>query len=195
MMSPENKEKFSLKIGNMMLETTKVFPVVLSLVVIIVAVLGFYLIQSGKISTIEIQDLKLVRPPESYFEPTIQELSKRLKILEDNMAALSKAIENASKEKIESIGLDKIRGTIQNISSEFESLKKIIIEDPEKALAIPLLRKEMDELERKQLALAASTKDQIDRIYDFSKWFLGLMITLAIGLVTMGFVRRPKGGS
>ena len=50
----------------------------------------------------------------------------------------------------------------------------------------------MDSLQAKQAALSVSTKEQIDRIYDFSKWFLGLMITLAIGLVTMGFVRKTK---
>jgi len=50
----------------------------------------------------------------------------------------------------------------------------------------------MDSLQAKQAVLAASTKEEIDRIYDFSKWFLGLMITLAIGLVTMGFVRKTK---
>ena len=191
-MSPERKERFSFRIGNVELETTRVLSVVLSLVVMVLAALGFYLIQSGKLTTMEIQPL---RPPEDYFAPTNSELSEQLKILDDKVVTLSQLVENASKEKMESLGLDKIQVSVKTISSELESLKKIIIENPEKALAIPLLRREMDELQRKQLALATSTKDQIDRIYDFSKWFLGLMITLAIGLVTMGFVRRPKADS
>ncbi len=185
-MAEEKKERIQLKVGNIMLETTKVLPVVLSLVVIVVAILGFQLIRSGKLTNIEFQ-------PATIVATTDTNVSKRLQSLEDRVSELSDIINTSSQEMLASIGLDKVQASVKSVSSELDALKVIIVENPEKALAIPLLRKEMDELEHKHAVLAVSTKDQIDRIYDFSKWFLGLMITLAIGLITMGFVRRPKG--
>ena len=179
-------DKFGIKIGNFVLETTRVLPVVLSIVVITISILVFQLLQSGALKTIEIQ-------PGTLIIPENPELVRRVESLEEKINSISTTLTSASNVQLSNIKIESLDKQLQEISSGIKSLRGIIIESPEKALAIPLLRKEMDDLQNKQIALAASTKNQIDRIYDFSKWFLGLMITLAIGLVTMGFVRKPKG--
>lgn len=89
--------------------------------------------------------------------------------------------------ELKDVSLTEAFSQIESIVKELTTLKEIIMESPEKTLSLPLLRKDIDELKHKMDALAASTKDQIDRIYDFSKWFIALMITLVIGLVTKGF--------
>lgn len=178
-------DKFGLKIGNFVLETTRVLPVVLSIVVITISVLAFQLIESGALTKIGFQPNTVMIRGDSKLVAQIESIEKQIN-------SINSTLDSASSEQLSKLGAEKIDKKLEEVSSDLKSLKEIIVESPEKALAIPLLRKEMDELQSKQIALAASTKDQIDRIYDFSKWFLGLMITLAIGLVTMGFVRKPK---
>lgn len=187
-MAEQKSQRFSLKIGNLMLETTQVIPVVLSLIVIVVAALVYQLLQSGRLTSIEIREIQ----PPLLSVPAVTELERRLGAMEQKLNSLSQAIETSTTDKLDRANVAAMKAEIQALGKDFASLKEIVIESPEKALAIPLLRKDMNALESKQAAVAASTKEQIDRIYDFSKWFLGLMITLAIGLVTMGFVRRPK---
>lgn len=56
---------------------------------------------------------------------------------------------------------------------------------PPSGLAVPLLRQDLENLKAsQQRALEAST-NEIDRVYDQNKWFIGLMFTMAIGLISL----------
>ena len=117
----------------------------------------------------------------------------KIEALTNETEALRRSIENiTAKAPITDAVLQAKLAKIDQIQSELDELKGIIIQDPAKALALPLMRKDMAEIEKRQDALSVSVDVQIGRIYDFSKWFLALMITLAIGLVTMGFVKNTK---
>lgn len=112
-------------------------------------------------------------------------------ILEKEVAALQKAMEEGGKKTLDNAAVATKLAQVDEIRRQLDELKGIIVQDPTKALALPLVRKDISDLIKRQDALSASVDVQIGRIYDFSKWFLALMITLAIGLVTMGFY-RPK---
>lgn len=61
-------------------------------------------------------------------------------------------------------------------------------------MSIPILRRDIDAL-ADDIANAVTTgQAQIDRLYDMSKWFLGLIATIAVGLLGTGIagLRRDK---
>ena len=60
-------------------------------------------------------------------------------------------------------------------------------------MAIPILRKDLDNAEKSIRAELRQTNSEIDRIYDQNKWFIGLMLTMAlsvIGMAVSSFVGR-----
>ena len=68
------------------------------------------------------------------------------------------------------------------LSSRMKSLEDALLENPEKALAIPLMRKDMKQIEDAHKQSVATMVRSIDRIYDQNKWFIG---TMALGLITL----------
>lgn len=62
-------------------------------------------------------------------------------------------------------------------------LDDAIGESPDKSLAVPLLRKDLDNLKDSYHRDLDSTQAEINRVYDQNKWFLGLMFTMALGLI------------
>ena len=86
-------------------------------------------------------------------------------------------------------------GAGQNeIRTSVRRLEQAIANDPAKALEIPLLRRDLEQSRALQLAEVQTLKQEVDRVYDWSKWVLG---TIALAVVTLGvsnFIRRPSDG-
>jgi hypothetical protein len=82
---------------------------------------------------------------------------------------------------------------VSRIQGKLAALEAALTLDPAKALAIPILRKDLDNTEKNLRAELLQTKSEIDRIYDQNKWFLGLMFTMALsvlGMAVSSFVSR-----
>ena len=127
-------ENFAIKIGNFVLETTRVIPVVLSIIVIALSILGYQLLRSGSLTTIEIQ-------PNAFIAPVDKELMPRVDAIEQKLAAITSSLEKASGEQLTKVGVESLKKRLDEISSELESLDRVYTENPEKALAIPLLER------------------------------------------------------
>jgi cell division protein FtsL len=82
---------------------------------------------------------------------------------------------------------------VSRIQGKLAALEAALTLDPAKALAIPILRKDLDNTEKNLRAELLQTKSEIDHIYDQNKWFLGLMFTMALsvlGMAVSSFVSR-----
>ena len=158
--------------------------IVVPAVVIVGSLIGYNIIQSERLSEIKIDPIKI----EALNKVAMEDIQS----IQTRVSTLERSLRDLPEDKLAGLEKAQLNESIQTLNQKVDRLGDIILESPEKALAIPLIRKEVEELNDKQRALAISVEGQIDRIYDFSKWFFGLMITLAIGLVTMGFVRRPR---
>ena len=79
-----------------------------------------------------------------------------------------------------------INANITEISDRLDSLEKSILDSPEKALSVPLLRQNLESFKQGYLRDSSEATREIDRIYDQNKWFIGLMFSMAIGLVGLG---------
>jgi len=88
-----------------------------------------------------------------------------------------------------------IRSDIAVLTSRVKTLEDGLLDNPEKALAIPLIRKDIQKLEVSYQENIAAMTQNIDRIYDQNKWFIGLIFTMAIGLISLSisnFVQMRK---
>jgi hypothetical protein len=78
---------------------------------------------------------------------------------------------------------------LKELNSRLEKLEQAVVKTPETALALPLLRRDLDAM--KEVVQASNTyfKDSVDRIYDLNKWLLGTMAVSVIGLAITTFLK------
>lgn len=69
------------------------------------------------------------------------------------------------------------------LQENVDSIRAALGSDLERSLSVPLLRKDLVQLEAQVRERTTAASREIDRIYDQNKWFLGLMGTMAVGLL------------
>lgn len=74
-----------------------------------------------------------------------------------------------------------------------EMISNAIQESPERALSLPIMRRDLDALSEEMADDLISIRGEIDRIYDLGKWFLGLVATMAIGVLGLAIGNLIKG--
>jgi hypothetical protein len=90
----------------------------------------------------------------------------------------------------------KIDARLEELGRQLKIVKMIelaITENPERAMSIPILRKDIDLLRKNVVDDIGATRKEIDRIYDLGKWFIGLMATMAIGVMGLAVGNLLKG--
>ena len=66
-----------------------------------------------------------------------------------------------------------------------EDLNKIILDNPEKAISIPLLKSEiLNQKEQNQMEFV-SLRHDISRVYDMNKWIIGGVVALFLGILSL----------
>lgn len=91
--------------------------------------------------------------------------------------------------------LDKLDTSLIHVGAKLSKLESVILENPSKALEMPLLRKDIDNLKSGHNSELASIRQEIERVYDFNKWFLGLMFTMAVGVLGLAITNFLKKGN
>lgn len=137
-----------------------------------------------------------VSPPSS--SASVSDLFLTEKIMAQ-IVSQQKAFEIELNQKIESI-LDQpspsgssIELRFKNVDRRFEAISEkleiltiietAVTDNPERAMSIPILRKDVDLLRRDIVGDLVTIRAEIDRVYDLGKWFLGLIATMAIGVL------------
>jgi hypothetical protein len=118
-----------------------------------------------------------------FFRPDAAVTSRQLESVKQELAevktqlALDRAfLEKASAVGPEKVELAKVETDISALQSHVARLEDAIGQSPEKALSVPLLRKDIDNLKE-------TTQAEVTRVYDQNKWFLGLVGTMALGVL------------
>jgi hypothetical protein len=78
--------------------------------------------------------------------------------------------------------LEEARQSAADLSQRITTLENALLQTPEKALAVPLLRQQLIDIEDKDKGDSENIHGEINRLYGMMQWFLGLMITLIIGV-------------
>jgi hypothetical protein len=91
---------------------------------------------------------------------------------------LSKIQEDQSLTKNENIQFIKLQ-------KDVETLNQAILNNPEKAISIPILKIEMENQKEQNEKEIKSIKDDITRVYDMSKWIIGLVFTMLVSIIVL----------
>jgi hypothetical protein len=118
----------------------------------------------------------------------VSKLERRLQQL-DTQASLPNVNRN--------VELQTIAASTTALGSRLDRLENAVRDDPAKALELPLIRRDIDALKEHRTQDVDALRQELARVYDLNKWFIGLMATMAIGMLTLAisnFLRRPSSG-
>jgi hypothetical protein len=125
-------------------------------------------------------------------EAKIDQFDERLRELEVSIKTTK-----AFKQNGQGVAPVKIASDVESLNNRMNSLSIAILASPERALAIPLLRKDIDGISKRMEELRVQGKSDMDRLYDQQKWMLGgigtVLLAVAGGAITIILRTLPKG--
>ena len=127
-------------------------------------------------------------PTRTVAEIDVQRLTDLERKLDINERALSDvqarlaALSTPSDPAIVGAKLQAAEIALTTLQEELRGMEAAVGESPEKALAVPLLRKDMDALRASGSESLAAVEADLERQYDLMKWILG---TFALGMLTV----------
>lgn len=68
-----------------------------------------------------------------------------------------------------------------------ERLEEALTASPDKAIALPILRQQVDAFEDRARSDVEGLRSEIGRLYSLSQWLIGLIVTITFGLSTFAF--------
>lgn len=83
--------------------------------------------------------------------------------------------------------LQRAAQTDQDLNRRLSALESALTQSPEKAIALPLLRQQLNDLQDKIKSDSDGQQAEINRVYGILEWLLGLIITLIIGVAGLAF--------
>lgn len=119
----------------------------------------------------------------------VESLNQKLERLDSNIVTFSQT----PPESKAGIELKRINNSPNELQTKVSSIEQIVLDNPSKALGIPLLRRDLDNLKESQNSNYISMRQEIERIYDLNKWFIGLMFTIAISILGLAISNIFKG--
>ncbi len=81
--------------------------------------------------------------------------------------------------------LNKLAVELNTLKTQIENLNKVILDNPDKAVSLPLLSMKIDNQKEQSLNDLKATKDEIARVYDMNKWIIGLVFGLIVSIVIL----------
>ena len=71
------------------------------------------------------------------------------------------------------------------LQKEVEILNNVILNSPEKAISIPLLKIEIENIQKQNDKEFNSIKNDVTRVYDMNKWIIGLVFTMLVSIIVL----------
>jgi hypothetical protein len=85
-------------------------------------------------------------------------------------------------------------GSVAEVKSQDAKIAQMLEADPEKALSVPLLRKDVDDLRDESRRDNDALRGQMSQMYDTTKWIIGLIAAGVIGTAFTNLFqfKKPK---
>jgi len=128
-------------------------------------------------------------------QANIAQLQSTLNDLRKNQEKSQELVDKLTKAQPATLQVARLGTELDSLQAQMNQLDDAIGQSPEKALAIPLLKKDMDDFKDTYRRDMDSTQGEINRVYDQNKWFIGLMFTIALailGLTVTNFLQVRK---
>jgi len=125
------------------------------------------------------------------------DLPTQVALLQGEIATLRQELDSLTQRVASNPSPDSValREDLQSLDQRLAVIEQAVLDNPERALQLTLLNREMDNLKVKYQSDFEGIRQEIQRIYDLNKWFIGLMFTMAIGLLSLAvsnFVKTPE---
>jgi hypothetical protein len=80
------------------------------------------------------------------------------------------------------------------LQTRLSGLESALMTTPEKALAVPMLKQQVDTLQDRTHSDLDSVRGEIGRLFTLTQWFIGLMFTIALGVfgLALSSLRRSS---
>ena len=127
-------------------------------------------------------------------ERQMDDFRSQMELVTSILEAVQQTLNTATKDP-NSLALVGLQADIKQVSLEVKSIRDALGSDLERTLSVPLLRKDIQKLEEQFAERTIAATKEIDRIYDLGKWFLGVMVGVAVsvlGLVVTTFLPTKK---
>lgn len=124
--------------------------------------------------------------PVPVLESRVQKLEESVATLNASLAQVSeqmRKVQETAQEKPLPTQMARISAQLELAQTDIAKLNAAIQQTPDKALAVPLLRKDFENMRDMYRHDLDNTQNEINRVYDQNKWFIGLMFTMAIGII------------
>ena len=118
--------------------------------------------------------------------PDWESVFKRAKTL------IAKQRETDNSQGLDYLQYSALESSVIKIDSRLSVLERSISDNPEKALSIPMLRKDQENMAKSIEANRVAVAVEVDRIYDMQKWILGGIGTVLFAVVTALFAALYK---
>lgn len=124
-----------------------------------------------------------------------QDLPTQVAVLQREVAILREEVDSLTQVVASNPDFDELCTDLQALDERISIIEQAILDNPARALQLTLLSQEMNNLESRYESGLEDTRREIERIYDLNKWFIGLMFTMAIGLLSLAvsnFIKKPE---
>jgi hypothetical protein len=119
----------------------------------------------------------------------VGDLRKQIKVMETSLTS-------TKSQKPTDIEVSLLSSRIGNIENQIKALADALGQTPDKALSVPLLRKDLENLKETNHRDLEVVEAEVNRVYDQNKWFIGIMATIALslfGVAISNIVQARKG--
>jgi hypothetical protein len=110
----------------------------------------------------------------------VERMHDQLVRLNERVAILSRALEEAP-EKLDAAWVKGVNIKIGKIERDLYGLKELLFKDPDRAIEIPLILKDIEGI---KTSIAAQER-KFEWISGYNKWLLGVMATMALALLAL----------
>jgi predicted RNase H-like nuclease (RuvC/YqgF family) len=150
---------------------------------------GIMTFTAGKLTKVEITGIELAMPPKkSTLATQIAKVDNEVSILKTQVAELTAIPESVAV----SSKLKELEAKVAAVDEKLGSINKAIMSSPEKALELPMLRRDILALQNQYENGTRSLEREINRAYDTIKWVIGTIVLGVLGLAASVFLRGRK---
>jgi len=149
------------------------------------AVAGFF---TTTLKKPKLEILEPIRVERTYISE-LKELSEELTRVKAQMDSLTKLPKTASV----SAKIAEIESRLSAFDKKIDVLNRVILQSPEKALEIPMLKRDIASLQVQYENATKSLEREISRAYETIKWVIGTIVLGILALAASAFLKGKTG--
>jgi hypothetical protein len=190
----KSSPEFEVRFGNISIRMKETVSIIVALIGLIAGISTVLLTKLDPLMNASVDD-RTKAVIESLMSETAKSYKNELEFLRNKLVQTETLLTDLNKVPDEAkvaAQLNQQKEALVVVSERLNKMEKAVLEDPAKALEMPLLRKDFNYLKQSYETDSLALRNEVSRIYDLNKWFIGLMFSMAIGLIGLAITNFLK---